>query len=165
MDDKLEITRIFDAPVEKVWEAWITPEIFKKWWGPKDFTCPVAKLDFRERGKYHVAMQGAAAPGAPVQDFWSTGTYEEIVPMQKITVTDSFADENGNIVPGSHYGMENFPTEARVTLNFKEENGKTRMTLQHEGIKDLDEKTRRDMEQGWIQSLDKLTNILSPENN
>lgn len=44
-DDKkaLSITRIFDAPRELVWKAWTNPEMFRKWWGPKGFTCPVSK--------------------------------------------------------------------------------------------------------------------------
>ncbi|MEN6593152.1 MAG: SRPBCC domain-containing protein [Methanobacterium sp.] len=39
------LTRIFDAPLEKVWKAWTDPEIFKQWFGPNDFTTPVAKID------------------------------------------------------------------------------------------------------------------------
>ncbi len=37
---ELVITRIFDAPRELVWKAWTDPEMFMKWWGPKDFTSP-----------------------------------------------------------------------------------------------------------------------------
>ena len=43
----LVITRVFDAPVETVWKYWSDEEFLKKWWGPKGFTCPFAKIDFK----------------------------------------------------------------------------------------------------------------------
>jgi uncharacterized protein YndB with AHSA1/START domain len=49
-------------------------------------------------------------------DYWSTGVYREIVPMERLVCTDSFADEKGNVVPASHYGMQGeFPPELLVT--------------------------------------------------
>jgi uncharacterized protein YndB with AHSA1/START domain len=45
------------------------------------------------------------------QDFWSTGVYREIVPMERLVCTDSFADKKGNVVPAVHYGMQGeFPS-------------------------------------------------------
>jgi uncharacterized protein YndB with AHSA1/START domain len=44
---ELTITRIFDARRDRVWKAWTEPEMFMKWWGPKHFRCPLAKLDFK----------------------------------------------------------------------------------------------------------------------
>jgi uncharacterized protein YndB with AHSA1/START domain len=32
---ELAITRVFDAPVEQVWKAWVEPEMVKQWWGPE----------------------------------------------------------------------------------------------------------------------------------
>src|SRR5690242_9388241 len=101
----LTIERIFDAPVAKVWEAWTDPEILKKWWGPKDFTAPSIQNDLRVGGKYLYCMHGSAGPGMPAQDYWSTGTYLEVVPMQKIVATDNFADADGNIIKPESVGM------------------------------------------------------------
>lgn len=157
---ELVITRIFDAPRELVWKMWTEPEYFKKWWGPKVFTCPVSKIDFRVGGEYLHCMRGAAGPGVEVKDYWSTGTYKEIVPMEKIVVTDSFADENGNVVPATHYGMEGFPTELLVTITFEEYppagGGKTKMTLVHSGLEKVDAEMLKNMDQGWNESFDKL---------
>ena len=51
------------------------------------------------------------------EEFWSTGVYREIVPMERIVCTDSFADEKGNIVPASYYGMQgDWPLECLVTV-------------------------------------------------
>jgi uncharacterized protein YndB with AHSA1/START domain len=154
--NELVITRIFYAPREIVWKYWTDPEYFKKWWGPKHYTCPVSKIDFRLGGKYLHAMRSTGG-----QEFWSTGTYKEIIPMEKIVATDSFADENGNVVPSTHYGMEGFPLELEVTFTFEDLGGKTKMTLRHVGIENLDGEIREAMEQGWQESFDKITPNLS----
>lgn len=159
-DNTLVITRIFDAPAELVWKAWSDPEMFKKWWGPKDFSCPEAKIDFRVGGKCLSCMRGAAVPGAPVQDFWSTGTYKEIIPLKKIVVTDSFADKKGNIVPSTYYGMAGFPLEMLVIITFEAlEDGKAKITLKHSGLVGVSPINRINMEQGWNESLDKMAQI------
>lgn len=159
-ENTLVITRTFDAPVETVWKAWSDPEMFKKWWGPKDFTCPVANIDFRVGGNSHVAMHGPAGSDFD-KDFWSTGVYKEIVPMEKIVVTDSFADEKGNVVPSTYYGMSSFPLEMLVTVIFEEQDGKTKMTLNHSGIAGISPTDRSNMDQGWNQSFDKLAEVLA----
>ena len=51
------VTRVFDAPVEQVWNAWVEPEMVKQWWGPTGFTCPLAEMDFREGGTSLVCMR------------------------------------------------------------------------------------------------------------
>ena len=151
---ELVITRIFDAPREFVWKAWTEPERMKRWWGPKNFTAPVIKIDFRAGGKYLYCMRSPEG-----QDFWSTGVYREIVELERIVYTDSFADEKGTPVPPSHYGISgDWPAEFLVTLTFEEHEGKTKMTLRHAGIQagemsDL-------AEAGWNESFDKLAESL-----
>jgi uncharacterized protein YndB with AHSA1/START domain len=151
-NNELVITRIFDAPREIVWKYWTDPDYFKKWWGPKVFTCPVSEIDFRVAGKYLHAIRSREG-----QEFWSTGTYKEIVPMEKIVATDCFADKDGNVVPSTYYGMEGFPLELEVTFTFEDLGGKTKMTLTHVGIENIDEKISKEMEQGWNESFDKIT--------
>jgi uncharacterized protein YndB with AHSA1/START domain len=48
MKKDLVVTRVFDALVVLAWKA-PDPEQVMRWWGPKGFTSPVAKIDFRER--------------------------------------------------------------------------------------------------------------------
>lgn len=153
--DELVIERVFDAPREKVWQAWTDPEMAKKWWGPKDFTAPHAEIDLREGGKYLLCMYGAAGPGQEKREFWSTGTYEKIVPMEKLKMTDSFSDEKGNVVPASHYGMKgDWPLELKVKVKFEDAEGGTKMTLKHKGIPAGE--NREGARMGWSQSFDKL---------
>ncbi len=131
----------------------------KKWWGPANFTAPSITMDFRVGGKYLYCMHGQPAPGAPAKDFWSTGTYKEIVPLKKIVCTDSFADEKGNIVPATHYGMGDFPMELEVTIMFEEiQGGKTKMTLRHVGMPAGP--NSEGATAGWNGSFDKLAESL-----
>lgn len=155
---ELAIVRVFDAPRELVWKAWTDPEMMTKWWGPRNFTAPTVKIDFRVGGKYLLCMHGAPGPGMPEMDFWSTGTYKEIVPLERIVVTDSFADKDGNIVSASYYGMPgSFPMEAIISFTFENAGeGKTKMTLFYPSIEGIEGKMLDDMTQGWNQSFDKL---------
>jgi len=151
---ELFLTRSFDAPRELVWKAWTEPERFMRWWGPQGFTSPVCKIDLRVGGKYLNCMRSPEG-----QDYWSTGVYREIAPRERIVFTDSFADEKGNVVPASYYGMPgDWPLELMVTVTFEEYYGGTRMILRHEGIPagTMSDNTRA----GWNESFDKLAEIL-----
>jgi uncharacterized protein YndB with AHSA1/START domain/predicted enzyme related to lactoylglutathione lyase len=148
------ITRIFDAPREEVWKAWTDPEIFKQWFGPKDFTTPVAKIDFRVGGSTFFSMRSPDG-----EDTWGIWVYKEIVPMERIVSTDSFADAEGNVVPASDYGMSgDWPLELKLMVNFQEEDGKTRLTIQHSGFPDNENASMA--QAGWNESLDKLADLL-----
>ncbi len=67
---EIVITRIFDAPRQRVWEAWTEPDKFMQWWGPKDYTSPTSKIDLRVGGTYLACLRSPEG-----QDYWSTGTY------------------------------------------------------------------------------------------
>jgi uncharacterized protein YndB with AHSA1/START domain len=148
------LTRVFDAPRELVWRAWTDPQHFKAWWGPKDYTCPFCEMDLRVGGKYLNCMRSPEG-----KEYWSTGVYREIVPMERLVFTDCFADENGNVVPATYYGMgADFPLEMLVIVTFEDQEGKTKMTLRH-----IDLPTGPDMEGaelGWSQSFEKLAESL-----
>lgn len=153
--NELIITRVIDAPRERVWKAWTDPEHLMRWWGPKNFTAPSGTIDLRVGGKYLFCMRSPEG-----KDFWSTGTYKEIVPLERIVCTDSFADEKGNVVPASHYGMpgDDWPMELLVTITFDDAGKKTRMTLRHVGIPAGE--MGKMAGQGWNESFDKLADSL-----
>ncbi|EKD93795.1 MAG: hypothetical protein ACD_28C00060G0003 [uncultured bacterium] len=152
--NELVITRVFDAPRKKVWNTWTKSKDAMRWWGPKNFTAPLCKIDLRVGGKYLFCMRSPEG-----QDFWSTGTYLEIVPMERLVCTDSFADKDGNVVPASHYGMEgDFPLEFTVEMTLEEENGKTKMTLRHVGM--TSGQMKEMTQAGWNESFDKLSESL-----
>jgi uncharacterized protein YndB with AHSA1/START domain len=164
MDNALVIERVFDAPKEKVWEAWTSPEMVKKWWGPEGFTAPSIKIDFRVGGKYIFAMQG---PKGSEWDkvMYSAGVYKEIVPNQKIVSTDYFSDEAGNKRKPTDYGQDpNSPDEMTVTLLFEEtEDGKTKLSVIYpkpETEEQLQAMLKSGMKEGWQSSLNKLAEAL-----
>jgi uncharacterized protein YndB with AHSA1/START domain len=150
----LHITRIFNAPREKVWAAFTEPAQVTKWWGPKDFTAPMAKIDFKVGGKYLFCMHGPAGSQFD-QDMYSGGEYLEIVPMEKIVCTDNFTDSEGNVVDPKSVGMPGeWPEQMVVTFTFEDAGeGKTKLTLAHAGHP---AEIASDAEAGWNQSLDKL---------
>lgn len=153
---ELVILRIFDAPADLVWKAWTEPERLMRWWGPKGFTATACSIDLRVGGKYLFCMRSPEG-----QDFWSTGTYKEIDEPKRLVCTDSFADESGNVVPATHYGLgdPDFPLELQVSVTLKEKNGMTRMDLRHVGVPPG---TMSDMtEASWNESFDKLADSLT----
>jgi uncharacterized protein YndB with AHSA1/START domain len=155
-EQALVITRVFEAPRELVWKAWTERERFMLWWGPKGFTTPFCKIDLRVGGVYHNCMRSPEG-----KDYWSTGIYREIVPLERIVCTDSFADEEGNVVPATYYGMSaDYPLEMLVTVTFEEIDRKTKLTLQH-ALGPVPATERDLCQQGWSESLDKLAGNLA----
>jgi uncharacterized protein YndB with AHSA1/START domain len=151
---EIVITRIFNAPRELVWQAWTDPEYFMRWWGPKDYTSPFCEIDLRVGGKYLNCMRSPDG-----KDYWGTGVFHEIVPLERLVYTDSFADEKGNVVPATYYGLgPHFPLEMLVTVTFEDYEGKTKMTLKHTGLPagEMSEQTAA----GWNESFDKLAATL-----
>ncbi len=146
----ITLTRIFDAPRERVWERWTEPGQYMCWWGPKDFTAPYAKFDLRPGGKYLSCMRSPDG-----KEYWDTGTYEEISEPSRIVYTDSFADEHGNVIPASYDGMDSDqPMEMAVEVTLDDIGGRTRLTLEHCGLPGGDMIAQA--KEGWDQSFDKL---------
>ena len=151
----LVIERTFDAPRDLVWRAWSEPDLFMRWWGPRDYSCPACKIDFRVGGSWLACMRSTEG-----QDIWSTGKYREIVPQERIVCTDNFADADGNVVPATHYGIDaDFASEMIISVTLEESNGKTRMTLRHTGLPAGEHSEGAN--EGWNQSLDKLAESLA----
>ena len=81
--------------------------------------------------------------------------------MERIVCTDSFADEGGNVVPATYYGMSaDIPLEMLVTVPFEEIEGKTKLTLQH-ALGSVPASERDLCQQGWEESFDKLAEVLA----
>ncbi|MBY6036624.1 SRPBCC domain-containing protein [Fictibacillus nanhaiensis] len=107
--------RVFDAPRELVFQALSKPEHLSNWWGPKNWSLPVCKMDFREGGSWHYCMESADGE----MKSWGKTFYKEIVEPEHIMLEDYFSDEEGNI-------NENMPG-TKVTLTLTELEGKTKL--------------------------------------
>jgi uncharacterized protein YndB with AHSA1/START domain len=122
-------SRIFQAPAEEVWKVWTEPELVMQWWGPDKFTCPLAKMNFREGGTSLVCMRAPHEYGG--QDTFSIWTYTKIVPFQRIEFIQNLADQNGVKQNPVSLGMPaDFPLDIKTVVTFRESgNGKTEMTV------------------------------------
>lgn len=159
-ENGVTISRVFDAPRELVWKAWTEPEMIMKWWGPEHFTAPSAKVDLRVGGKYIYAMKGPAGSEWD-RVMYSAGVYKEIVPHEKLVVTDYFSDADGNMINPDKEGQDpNFPKEMTVTVLFEEvETGKTKLSVIYptpETAEQLEAIKKSGMVEGWNSSLNKL---------
>lgn len=54
--NEIQITRIYDAPVKLVWEAWTDLKQVEKWWGPRGFTLTTKSKHLRPGGKWIYTM-------------------------------------------------------------------------------------------------------------
>jgi uncharacterized protein YndB with AHSA1/START domain len=154
--ERMTITRVFDAPRELVWKAWTDPKYVMQWWGPKGFTSPVCKMDFRVGGKFLCCMR---TPDG--QEFWNAGEYHEIVPLEKIVSSMYFADADGNKVEPEHYGIEHEAIEDAHDVTLFEDlgNGKTKLTII--GNETMENARKSGQEEGWNQILEKLAAVIA----
>ena len=154
--DRMVVTRVFDAPRELVWKAWTDPKYVMQWWGPKDFTAPVCKIDFRVGGKYLCCMRSPDG-----QEFWNGGEYHEIVPHEKIVSSMYFSDSEGNKVEPEHYGIEHEAIEDAYDVITFEDLGNGRTKLTFIGNETMENATRSGQVEGWNQILNKLAAVVT----
>lgn len=112
--NKIRITRLYDAPVKAVWDAWTDPEQVKQWWGPRGFTLTHHSKDLRVGGHWHYTMHGPDGT-----DYENTTKYLEVEPMSRLVY--------------DHGGHKDRPPLFRVTATFTAQGNQTlfdmRMTL------------------------------------
>ena len=145
---ELVITRVFDAPRELVFKAWIDPKHVAQWWGPRGFTNPVCELDVRPGGAIYIEMTGPDGIAIP-----NRGMFHEVVePERLVFSTIVFEDEDGH--PN---------VEVLNTITFADHEGsKTKLTLQAVVMKATPQMAGplSGMSQGWNESLDRLAEAL-----
>lgn len=154
------VTRVFDAPVDRVWDAWRDPEQVKRWWGPHGFTCPVAEMDFREGGTSLVCMRAPAEYGG--MDMWSTWTYTRIVSHERFEYVFRFADATGRPISPAQAGVPaGVPEAGHHVVQFRRlADGRTEMTMTEHGYTTAE--ARDTSRAGLDQTLDKFAEGLGP---
>jgi uncharacterized protein YndB with AHSA1/START domain len=160
----LTVTRVFDAPRERVWAAWTDPELVRRWWGPEHFTAPSIQIDLRVGGKYVWSMRGPAGTQWD-REMFNAGVYKEIVPNEKLVVTQYMSDAAGRMIDATEYGQHpDFPDEMTITVLFEElERGRTRLSIvypQPESEAEFQAMLKSGMTEGWNSSLNKLAEAL-----
>lgn len=151
------VTRVLNAPVERVWQAWSSSEDVMRWWGPAGFTAPLARMDFREGGTSLVCMRAPEEYGG--QDMYNTWTYQEIVPHQRIEFILNFSDKDGRALDPAEAGIPpGVPKGVRHVVTFKPAgNDKTELTVTEYGY--TSDQARDISKVGMEQCLDKMAAI------
>jgi uncharacterized protein YndB with AHSA1/START domain len=109
-DTELVMTRLFDAPRTRVFDAWTNPKHLPHWMiGPEGWTMPVCEVDLRPGGAWHFVWRRADGTEMSMR-----GVYTEVTPPERLVSTESWGGP--------------FPDTIN-TLVLTEENGKTIATL------------------------------------
>lgn len=105
-DTELVVTRTFNAPPHRIFQAWTQPELFRQWWVPTSsgLTLVSCEIDVRPGGSYRLEFRHPTAP-QPMAFF---GTYSDVV-------------ENVLLV----WTNEESPDGSVTTVTFEDRDGKT----------------------------------------
>jgi len=143
----LVTTRTFAAPRNLVFKSFIEPRHLAAWWGPRGFNNPVCELDARPEGKILIHMQGPDGMVYPMH-----GKFLEIEEPTRLVFSATAENPNGVVV-----------IEDLTTILFEEFEGITRISLTaHITMSKAEAAPMLEgMEEGWSQSLDKLTEYLA----
>lgn len=146
-DVVLQMSRRFDAPRERVFDAWTSPEVLRQWWraGP-DWETPEAEVDLRPGGKYRLSMTDTSKG----ETHTVVGEYKEVQPPERLVYTWSW-ESNPAEMEGSMGSL--------VTVEFADEGGATEVSLTHTGFSD--EGIRDLHAHGWEACIANLERYLS----
>lgn len=135
--DRLQMTRVFNAPRERVFAAWTNKELLEKWSGCKETTKNDIEMDFRVGGSFTHKMQIDGAGEHTIR-----GVYDVIVEPEKIA-----------------YHVNLGPATARVTVEFFAQGNQTKVVLTQDGFPDPS--ICKIVSQGTNEALDKLERLLT----
>ena len=141
-DTTLQITRIFDAPPQRVFDAWMKRDEWQSWIGPEGIRCDVPEQNPNVGGRYRISMRLTTGEELPVG-----GSYQIIEPYERIVFT---------------WGWDGDPArQSIITLTFRDLGGKTELTLRQEGLRTVE--NRDGHVKGWNSALNKLARYLNGE--
>jgi uncharacterized protein YndB with AHSA1/START domain len=141
---ELVLTRIINAPREKVFKAWTDPELLKQWFAPRPWMTPVAQLDVRPGGANLIVMRDPQG-----NDFPNRGVYLEVVKNERLVFTDAYTSA---WVPSEKPFMT-------VVLTFEDAgSGKTKYTARvlHWTAADREAHEKMGFHEGWGQCASQL---------
>lgn len=135
------VNRTFNAPRDRVFQAWTRSEELERWFGSDANAAVKAQLDVRVGGAYRIEFR---SPGG--QLFTASGVYREVRRPELLTFTWS--------ATGGPEPVE----DTLVTLEFYEVDSKTQVTLTHHNFTSAEMRNRH--EHGWKASFDRLQSLL-----
>ena len=144
MPSTVKLHRVFTAPPERVFRAFIDPDALVKWMAPHGFTAKVHHLDAKVGGTYKMSFSNFTTGTS--QSFG--GTYHEIMPNQLLRYTDQFDDPN-------------LPGQIEVTIQLHPVSVGTEVHITQSGIPDVIPAETCYL--GWQESLQLLTLLVNAE--
>jgi uncharacterized protein YndB with AHSA1/START domain len=144
MPSTIRLHRVFTAPPERVYRAFLDPEAMVKWLPPHGFTAKVHQLDAKVGGSYKMSFKNFTTGNG--HSFG--GKYLELVPNERIVHTDEFDN------PG-------LPGTMKVTITFKKVLVGTEVNITQEGVPDVIPAEACYL--GWQESLILLAQLVNPE--
>jgi uncharacterized protein YndB with AHSA1/START domain len=147
-DRELVLTRLINAPREKVYRAWTDPALLKQWFAPQPYTTPIVEIDVRPGGSAYFVMRGPDGKDLP-----NRGVYLEVVPNEKLVSTDAY-------VKAWEPSEKPFMT---LILTFEDEGGKTRYTarVRHWTVADREAHEKMGFHEGWGICADQLEALVA----
>lgn len=142
------ITRVFDAALEQVWNAFTTAEILDQWVAPKPFTSKTKYMDFTVGGRRFYAM---ISPDG--QERWILQRYLAITPLSNFKLFNTFADKDETPeITGSEWDY-----------TFIEYNQQTvvRIVIYNESLERMERMIEFGFKEGYTMSMENLENVLS----
>lgn len=152
---QVTLERTYDATPAAVWDAWTKPELLKQWWGPENVSIPECEVDLRVGGTFSITMEAGEAMGPYKGTLWPMiATFTVVEPQSQLSYTAQAWTE-GN--------KEATTIDQTTEISFKEENGKTKVTVVATIHKTGPDATMavQGMEAGFTQQLGKLNTFLS----
>ena len=137
-------TRMFDAPRDLVFRAMTDPNLVPKWWGPRELTTTIHKMDVRPGGIWRFVQRDPAG-----NEFAFHGVYHLIDPPKRVVQTFEFDGVPGHVVLD--------------TMTLEEVGGKTKLVQQSvfQSVEDRDGMVQSGMEKGASESMDRLAELLA----
>lgn len=119
------VTRIFNATPDRVWRAWTEDVEVMKWWGPRPYTAPEARMDVRE-GAFSVVLMRSPEG----QDLWMRWEYTKVVPQERIEYVQNLSDKDGNPIDPATVGMPpEFPRDVATVVTLTPKGNQTEVTI------------------------------------
>jgi len=143
-DREIVMERVFDAPRELVFKAYTEPTLIPKWWGQRNTTTTVDKMEVKPGGLWRFIQRDADG-----NEYAFNGEYREIVPPERLAYTFEFEGMPGHVL------LE--------TVTFEEQDGQTKVKVLalFDSVEDRDGMLQSGMEAGANESNDRLAELLA----
>ncbi|MEO8067234.1 MAG: SRPBCC family protein [Flavobacteriales bacterium] len=109
-DRDIIVTRVVNAPREKVWQAFADPDALAKWWGPDGFTITTKAFDFSKGGDWIFMMHGPDG-----RDYPNSVRFTEIVEPSRME--HDHGGDDGKVMFKAVITLDDLGSKTRVTLH------------------------------------------------